>query len=639
MPIYTKSHNIYAIFHLNLAFSSIDSSDHRRVVEDCYWPILQTIINEGIPIGIELTGYTLECIQAIDHNWVSKLKFLLKDDCCDLIASGYSQIIGPLIPAQVNLENLRLGQKSYQNLLGVTPRIAYLNEQSVSASLLDIYIDAGFKAVVIEWDNPYSHSPDWQLKMLDRPQSLLSASGRQIKVIWNHAIAFQKFQRYVHSELTIGDYSDYLEQAIQPDTLAFPVYGSDAEVFDFRPGRYHTEEVQIRGEWERITQLFKALETNKKYNWIKLSKLLSLWRQDTPLKLTNAENPVAVKKQAKYNICRWGLSGRNDLLINTLCYQRFKELNAQKSSDEDWRNLCRLWASDLRTHLTQTRYEALNIKSLRNNEPIFTPWEHKAEISIQYDNERRRLQINTQEIALTLNCNRGLAIDSLAFSSHDFVPITGTLPQGYFDHINHGVDFYTNHLLIERFLNRDRVTDLNRVDYQLAQQDGGLIIYCRQSLKSGFLLKWYRLNGESLHTGFHFEDTLRPEASIRLGFLTLLDCEARAWYQTHLGGIKAESFQISQDMDQGAPISSIVSSTSALGATDGSISFGNKNRGVKVSWDLALCAALPMISSKQIGSKYLNRLWFSLAESDETLKPGGSLLDFEFCITPRESLA
>ncbi|MCL1044787.1 glycoside hydrolase [Shewanella electrodiphila] len=637
MPEHTINKNIYAIFHLNLAFSSIDKSEHQKVVENCYWPLLESIINKGIPIGMELTAYTLECIQEIDPNWVIKLKSLLKDGLCDLIASGYTQIIGPLIPAKANQANLRLGQAAYQKLLEITPRIAYLNEQTVSAGLLDIYIDAGFEAVVVEWDNPYSHNPDWQLKMLKRPQSLRSASGRRIKVIWNHAIAFQKFQRYVHGELTLADYGHYLEQAIQPGTLAFPVYGSDAEVFDFRPGRYHTEEIQISGEWERIALLFNTLDTNNKYKWIKPSELLSLWHQDSPLNITNAEHPVSVKKQAKYNICRWGLSGRNDLLLNTICHKRLKDLDSRISNDEDWRNLCRLWASDLRTHLTLTRYEALDLMSQENIEPSFTIWKHKAEISIQYDEERRRLHIKTQELALTLNGNRGLAIDSLAFSKHDFVPIIGTLPQGCFEHINHSADYYSNHLLIERFRDRDRVTDLNRVNYQLAEQDGCLFIYCRQSLKSGSLLKWYRLDGDSLHTGFHFEDSCRPEASIRLGFINLLNCESRAWYQTHLGGVEAESFQLCADIDQGAPISSIVSSSSALGATEGSIHFGNKNSGVRISWDPASCAALPMISSKQIDTQYLNRLWFSLAEADETLKPDGNLLDFEICITPERN--
>lgn len=625
---------LYTVFHLNLAFSSIEEAQHRDVVQSCYWPLLQ-LARDGIPVGLEMTGYTLEAINTVDPAWIAEFKQLLHQGKCELVASGDSQIIGPLLPAEVNLANLRLGQEYYRQLLTITPRIAYINEQAVSAGLLDIYIDAGFEAVVVEWDNPFSHNGDWHPELLQRPQFLKSASGREIKVIWNHAIAFQKFQRYVHGELTLDDYLQYLVKVLKPGTVAFPVYGSDAEVFDFRPGRYHTEAEQITGEWQRIERLFFTLRKMEAYCWASPSKLLSLWQHGQALALTNAQHPVSVKKQAKYNLCRWGLSGRNDLLLNTLCFQELARLKAQPNAgDDQWRALCRLWASDLRTHLTRERYNALALNPPATSAPCFTSWQHKEGIELQYDSERRRLQIRTPELHLTLNGNRGLAIESLAFASHNFAPVIGTLSHGHFDHISYGADFYSNHLLLERFRHRDRVADLNRVDYQLGELDGCLVIYCRQALKSGGLLKWYRLDGECLQTGFCFDDKLRPEASVRLGFMTLLDCGQRAWYQTRLGGTEDEFFQIAADMNQGTPVSSIVSSASALGATAGAIHFGSKERGVRIDWDPAACAALPMISSKKIDSQYLNRLWFSLAEADETLKEGGSLLDLSLSITP-----
>lgn len=625
---------LYTVFHLNLAFSSIEVEQHGDVVKHCYWPLLQ-LAEAGVPVGIEMTAYTLEAVNHLDPDWVTKFKQLIAKGKCELVASGDSQIIGPLIPAAVNHANLRLGQDAYHRLVGVRPNIAYLNEQAVSAGLLDVYIDEGFDAVVVEWDNPFSHNPDWSKEGLNRPQSLKSASGRSIKVIWNHAIAFQKFQRYVHGELTLADYLHYLVKVLRPGMLAFPVYGSDAEVFDFRPGRYQTEAAQVSGEWQRIATLFNALNSMSEYQWRLPSSLLTFWQPGEPLSLTNAEHPVSVKKQAKYNISRWGLSGRNDLLLNSHCYRALAKLqHSPHASDDDWRNLCRIWASDLRTHLTQTRYNALPLTAPAAQAPQFSPWQDTAAVDIHYDTERRRLHIRTASVQLSLNGNRGLAIDQLAFLSHDFEPVIGTLSHGHFDHISYGADFYSNHLLLERFRDRDRVADLNRVSFELAQQDGYPVVYCRQTLKSGAIIKWYRIEEEAVHTGVYFEDKQRPEASVRLGFITLLNCAERAWYHTKLGGNHNETFHIGADMDQGAPVSSIVSASSALGATDGHIRFGTGTLGVSLSWDPARCAALPMVSSKQIDEEYLNRLWFSLAEADETLKQGGSLLDFSMCIKP-----
>ncbi|MDH1469604.1 glycoside hydrolase [Shewanella sp. GD03713] len=625
---------LYTVFHLNLAFSSIEIEQHPNVIERCYWPLLKLAQN-GIPLGIEMTAYTLEAVLQVDPSWINEFKQLIQQGMCEIIASGDSQIIGPLVPAKVNQANLRLGQDTYQNLLGVRPKIAYINEQAVSAGLLDVYIDQGFEAVVVEWDNPYSHNSNWPNTLLDRPQSLKATSGRTIKVIWNHAIAFQKFQRYVHGELTLEDYLNYLVKILKPGMLAFPVYGSDAEVFDFRPGRYQTEADQVEGEWQRIAILFNTLAEMNKYRWQLPEQILKFWQESDALTLTNAEHPVSVKKQAKYNISRWGLSGRNDLKLNSQCFAKLTKLEQNpQSTEQDWRSLCRMWASDLRTHLTAKRYQLLNLESVTVNRPFFEPWKNHPDIQIDYDAERRRLHIRTPKVHLSLNGNRGLAMDKLAFKSHDFEPVLGTLSHGYFDHISYGADFYSNHLLMERFRARDRVTDLNRVNYELGCAEGHLVIYCRQSLKSGVIIKWYRIEDETLHTGFFFEEKHRPEASVRLGFITLLRCDNRAWYQTNLGGELEEFFQIHTDMDQGTPVSSIVSATSAIGATSGTICFGSSELGIKLTWDPAKCAALPMISSKKIDNKYLNRLWFSLVEADETLKEGGDLLDFTYRISP-----
>ncbi|MDF0532938.1 glycoside hydrolase [Shewanella sp. A32] len=633
---------LYTVFHLNLAFSSIDEQNHADVVNCCYEPILQ-LAKSGYPIGIEATVYTLEAIAKVAPQWLEELSTLIKQGCCELIASGDSQIIGPLVPADVNRHNLRLGQQGYQALIGTTPTIAYINEQAVSESLLDIYLDAGFDAVIVEWDNPFSHNEHWDHQALNRPATLATASGHCIKVIWNHAIGFQKFQRYVHGELVLQDYLQYLQKITNAGIEVFPVYGSDAEVFDYRPGRYGTEAEKINGEWQRIAMLFKQA-LSQGHKWLLPSETLTLWQNGEKLKLATAAHPVAVKKQAKYNITRWGLSGRNDVLLNSLCYRDYQQLIANNiTTDEDWRNLCRLWASDLRTHLTPTRYQKLALVAPNKPCPRWQVYNHQChDWHISYDEERRRLLVKTDSVHLKLNANRGLAVELLAFDSQQFVPIVGTLSHGFFDHISYGADFYTNHMVIERFTHRDRVTDLERVSYQLWQEGDALIISTELSLKIGKVIKYFRLNGESVTCGFLFEQHLRPEASIRLGFITLLNCHGRCWYETHLGGDTAEHFHADSDFDHGTPVSSIVSANCAVGATTGEVRFGVNSNGIKLTWDPANGAALPMLSCKKINDTYLNRLWFSLAEADETLKAGGYLPDFSFqiepCSLPEESL-
>lgn len=51
--------NLFALFHLNLAFSSIEEERRGKVIARCYWPLLDLAQAHG-PIGLEITGFTLE---------------------------------------------------------------------------------------------------------------------------------------------------------------------------------------------------------------------------------------------------------------------------------------------------------------------------------------------------------------------------------------------------------------------------------------------------------------------------------------------------------------------------------------------------------------------------------------------------
>ena len=75
--------------------------------------------------------------------------------------------------------------------------------------------------------------------------------------------------------------------------------------------------------------------------------------------LESPEDPTPVKKQRKYNITRWAVTGRDDLGINTACWRRYATLSADpRATDADWRELCELWSSDYRTHITDARWNA-----------------------------------------------------------------------------------------------------------------------------------------------------------------------------------------------------------------------------------------------------------------------------------------
>src|SRR4051812_43701152 len=113
---------LFSLFHLNLAFSSIEEEQRVQVMERCYWPLLRLARKHSLPIGIEATGFTLETAAAMDPKWITELRRLIDEGICELIGSGYCQVIGPLVPAEVNAANLRLGHEVYERLLGCHPQ-------------------------------------------------------------------------------------------------------------------------------------------------------------------------------------------------------------------------------------------------------------------------------------------------------------------------------------------------------------------------------------------------------------------------------------------------------------------------------------------------------------------------------------
>ena len=122
---------LYNFFHLNLAYSAIEEENRAEVIERCYWPLLKLARQKKVPMGIELSGYTLEVIRDIDDSWVTEFKRLIAEGLCELIGCGYSQMIAPIVPAEVTRHNLRIGNQVYQDILGCSPTVALLNEQGL----------------------------------------------------------------------------------------------------------------------------------------------------------------------------------------------------------------------------------------------------------------------------------------------------------------------------------------------------------------------------------------------------------------------------------------------------------------------------------------------------------------------------
>jgi len=628
------------LFHLNLNYSSIEVASRRAVLERCYRPLLELVErHDWLRVALECPGHTLERIARLDPRWIPRLCELVAAGRVEFVGSGDSQLIGPLVPAAVNRWNQALGRAAYERFLGQAPRIALVNEMAWSQGLVDAYLDAGYEAVITEWNNPRRFRPEWREEWRYGTASTASPTGRRIGLLWADAVLFQRFQRAVCGDLEPEDYvAGVLEKRGAAARHLF-LYASDAEVFDYRPGRYASERPPLgASEWERMGALLAALREGG-VAFTLPGRVLDDERfaSGACVDLCDAANPIPVKKQPKYNVTRWALSGWDDVGLNARCFARARELEQGDATARDWQHLCRAWGSDLRTHLTPRRWERLTRALPRATARVRTS-PILGEHPLRKAEARRvgqRLRIETDGLSASLLVRRGLALESLAWHAIGERPLLGTLQLGHFEPIEYSADFYSGHTVLEVPAER-RVTDLEPVEPVVDVTPAGVRVRAEVATALGPLPKELLFGAEQVELAWAFSRWgERPLASLRTGYVTLRD---EAWgaelHVTCANGGPRERLRLHPGCDHGRNVSTLVSAAAALGATDGWLALDDGRIGIELSWPHDEVAALPLLTFQQVGAKRFVRLAFSLSEVDETHRRGAPLYDFRVSLRP-----
>jgi hypothetical protein len=545
------------------------------------------------------------------------------------------------VPQRVTVENLRLGTESYEKFLGARPRLALVNEQAYSAGLVGLYLDAGYDALIMDYDNPAAANPEWPAETAFRPQRALGTDGRSIALIWSNTTAFQQLQRLVHGDITLQTYQRFIAGRRGESPRALCLYASDAEIFDFRPGRFRTEEkLSETSEWTRLEQAFAGLHADLA---LPSRMLEALPPTAAPLRLESAACPVPVKKQRKYNLARWAVTGRDNLAINAACqriYQGMVESDAREhrpgkvaagfpsgraTQKEDWKELCYLWASDFRTHLTEPRWAAYCAR-LKAAEARWSTPLPSAPITLSgAPVEERHIAIETPALRATIDRRRGLAISSLHFTAQAQASLGG-LPHGFFDEIALQADWYTGDSVFEA-PGEHKLTDLEWCEARIAKDShGDVLAYARIETPKGLIEKHLRFCAGQprveFDLTFHWSDW--GKGVLRLGHFTLLPDafeESRLTLSTNNGGTR-ETFALSgQAIDHGAPVSFLVSSSHGLGMTEGWAELGDGQTKLRIDVDRTTAPLLGLLTHRQTRQGPFCQLQLSALELDDTRKP------------------
>ncbi len=623
---------LYSLFHLNTSFSSVEKKDQKKLINKCYWPLLNLIEKNNFKIAIELSGKTLEDIHSIDRSWVLKFKNLLEKKKCELIGSGYSQIIGPLVPEKISIKNLEIGNNIYKKLLKKKPILGLVNEQVFSSSMIKIY-KKFFNAIIIDWITAKVNLSEKLIQNNSDPCFVKDDFNNKIRVIWSNSISFQKFQRVVFGEIEFKNFLSYVNNS-QKNNLNC-IYSNDAEIFNYRVRRFGTENKILCNEWNKVEEIYKYFYSNKNYEFVNFSFLTKKKIKKT-YKVTNAKNPVVVKKQSKYNINRWAVCGKDNLLLNTYCWRIFNYLEKNQKKQNLWKELCEMWGSDYRTHTTKKKWlyckkklERLIKKNkikLKLSKVNFKKINNLKEEKEILKNENF-ITFKNNNFLVSFNLKKGLALHKFIDKKVSKKSLVGTILQGDIKNYGSSSDFFSGNSSILKKKSLTRFTDLSSCKHKLYITSNKQYLLCAtfKDNNSDIILKkdiYIDLKNRMIKIQINLNNI--PDSIVRLFKMTINPNEFREKelvLSTNNGGDNLESFKINEDINHGASIenvSNFTSSRSSFGLTKGQIIIGDKKKSLIFETDKNLSSLVGMLEYTKLRSKYFLRLFFSAYESDDT---------------------
>ena len=620
--------NLYSIFHINTSYSSLEKKNIKNVLKLCYWPLLNLIERNDFKIGIEASANSLIEINNIDKSWLKKLRYLIYKKKVEFIGSGYTQAIFPIIPFEVNNMNLKLGDEAYKKILKVKPRVALINEQIFSKSLVPIYKKNGYKALVVDWKNSklankkLNNSTQYNCQITEDDQK------NKIKIIWSNSLIFQKFQNYIHKEIDKQTFLKFLNKH-KGNGKNICIYSNDVEIFNFRPGRFENEaKLQKKNEWDLIEDLFLELKS-KKFQFIFPSNLLNKSKKTKVIQITSPNHPIISKKQSKYNLIRWSLTGRDDLFINTICFKIYKFLLKKNIKNKIyWKKLCFLWSSDFRTHITQKRWG----RYLDELNKFGNKFKKITKLNINREKNKNKityfdnfLLINNNNIQIKLNLIKGLTIESYIDYRISNLPLFGRIEKGYFNDINYDVDFFSGFFQLNERLSNKKITDLSqKISHKNILIENSSIIQKKFFINGITFKKKFIFELNKKRFGIQNEFFNIPAGFLRFNYITLnpqnFDFK-NLYFSTHNGGKDLEKFNLNKEnFDYGSHVSTFCSATSGLGMTKGFLIISDNKKTISIDNDDSCSNLIGMIQNKRINNKRLFRFYQSGLEYDDTSK-------------------
>lgn len=594
--------NYFFIYYMNLMFSALSPHEQKVVIDKCLDPLLE-LAEKGCRFGLQISGVSLEIINEYRPDLVIKIKNLILSQKIEFIGNGYGQIIQPLFPHDLNLQNQLIGKEVYQSLFDITPEICTINEMAYSKGSCESIQEAGYKTILMEWNNASSIMGSNYPDQFSLSKTIIGNS--EMDILWCDTVAFQKFQKYVHGEISLECYFEWLNSYTLDLTGALCLYCSDAEIFGFRPNRYGTEATPTLDEWKRIELLMKRVQDST----VLPSKVQATKKEI--IEITNAEHPIVVKKQHKYNINRWALSGRDDQLINTFCYKllNIARNNTRLFSKEDWKNLLKVASSDLRTHIEESRWNS--------SQNIIKEFQEKFENELNSLKNYEYEGLESQLLHEFISIDRKRGNNIINWPLKD--PMIGKVDLGRYSKINLMADFYSGYALIEK-LGYRKISDL---DYEASSINSST--FNEFSNNIGYVIKKNILSANNskvnLLTEIKTPARFREQIKINNFAFTSENWDIdRLYYKCNLGGNTEEKFYFGESsFNQDRILNLNVIGVNGFALTNNMLTIGDENKEITFLTNSATCFNIVRFTYEvDHDGQFLLQLAFIVQDIDET---------------------
>ena len=139
--------------HANIQYSQLPPEKRKWVIENCYEKLFDLIKESNYKIAFEASGITIEEMAKKSPQCLDKLKNLVAEGKIEPVSSPYIHFMLANIPKEICVYSLKHSLDVWEKYVGKRPEIGWNPECGWSGDILDIYKEAGLKALVMDADS------------------------------------------------------------------------------------------------------------------------------------------------------------------------------------------------------------------------------------------------------------------------------------------------------------------------------------------------------------------------------------------------------------------------------------------------------------------------------------------------------